>query len=293
MSVSPRGPLVQSAGRPRRSTRTLHRVLAFGAGLAGVGAADEAHGSVTELVGRLSAVLDHVPRAPEATGQDHERRLVLNGQPLRLVTGRTRIPVEQTLAFYHQRFDERAKAPSIGLRMIGVQSKNQQSGYLVMVDPESRGALTAVARRAQPFLSAGPLRMAFAQRRGSATDYMVVSSDRPLPVELLQLSRDHDAPGQDIPHAPRPFGSVRGMNLTEPAAGYSLVSYRLDSPPEAALQLAKDSLRSAGFQEDAAVQAVAVAPLVAHMHRQGQLLMVRARASKGMGSEVTYLCQGQ
>lgn len=296
MSAGVKGPAAHQGRRWRAVKRQLQIALAIGASFCvGVRGAGEARGSVTDLAEHLSSFLGQVPKAPGATAQDQERRLILNGQPLRMVTGHTSASVRQTLAFYRQHFDAQAQAPRLGLRMLGVLSTNDQSGYLVMVDTQSRQVLAAVAGRQLPFLAAGPLRMAFAQRRGSGTDYLTVSSETALRSEQLHPTREQDVPGQDITQVPRPPGSVRRMNLREPAAGYSLLSYYLDTPPEAALEAAKDALRAVGFQEDADFVAAGaqVSPLVTQLQRQGLTVLLRARVHKSAGSEVTYLCHGK
>lgn len=276
--------------RDRRAVqRTVWCVILAALLVAPLGAA---HATVTDLIDRLSGLASQLPRAPGARSHDGERRLVLNGQPLRLATGRAPGGVRGILDFYRQRFDAQARSPRAGLRMLGVQAGDDQAGYVVMIDPESAQALTEVARGERPFLSAGPLRMAYAQQRGDGTDYLIVRTDGPLGAEALRVPKGQDGAGQDIPNTPRPLGALRGLNLFEPATGYGLVSYRLDAvSPESALEVARDVLTAARYVEDPVSHAAAThadsALLQFHRDREG--LLVRAHSRSAGGVEVTYL----
>lgn len=267
---------------------TLPRVALFCGAL---GTAGTARGSVTELIDKLAEIAGQFPTAPGASRQDQERRLILNGQVLHLVTGRTQAPVEQTLDFYRQQFDARARRPKTGLRMLGIKSGDAKAGYVVMVDPDSRDSLLAVAQNELPLPAAGPLRMVYAQRRGDATDYLVSWTDRALPAGVLRPSLSQDAPGQDIPGIPRPANGVRSLNIFEPAAGYGLVSYRLESPIEQALQSTKDQLRAAGFQEDPTLRRAAdsLASSMTQLGRRDDAVLLSGRSHPTQGSEITYL----
>lgn len=259
------------------------------------GTANRAQASVTDLVEQFSGVLRQLPKAPGTRGQDRERRLILNGQPLHLVTGRTADAVRPTLTFYRQRFEERSRAPKLGLRLFGLQNVDDRYGSLVLIDPESREVVREVARRERDILSAGPLRMAIVQKQGDGTDYLLLWSDTPVHADALRPSIDRDAPGQDAPSTPRPPDSVRSLNLFEPAAGYGLVRYLSESPVETALQSTKERLRQAGYQEAPGFAAAAeqLGSALIQMQRPGQSVLLRARPHKTTGSEVTYLVQAQ
>ena len=116
--------------------------------------------------------------------------------------------------------EEQGRAPRRGLRMLGARRVGGDSGYLAMVDPERREVLRSIARGERSLLSAGPLRMAWAQRSRDGTDYLILWTDAAFAEEVL-LPAAGDAPGQDAPGAPRPDGGVRRLSLLEPAAAGS------------------------------------------------------------------------
>lgn len=249
--------------------------------------------SVTDFLEHLTGFMGEVPRAPGALGQSGERRMILNGQHLRVVTGRTQSSVRDTLSFYHHRFEEQSTAQKRGLRLVGVQKIRDDSGYIAMIDPESKDALVSVAEQRRSLLSAGPLRMVYAHRRGGETDYLVLFTNEALSDEKLRVDAAGDTPGRDVPDVPRPDGAVRTYNFYEPSAGYGLVSYLMpaSSSPEDALHSARGRLRAAGFIEDYALQAATeqTAKLMAQFHRKGHSVLVSARARQKGGNEVTYL----
>jgi len=253
------------------------------------------HASVTELAEKLRGLLGQVPKPPGSTGQDKERRLLLNGQVFHVVTGHSERSVRETLEFYRTKLEDQAKAPTLGLRTLGFHQISEESGFLLLVDPLSQSALKAVAAQEELFTSAGPLRMVTAVRRAHGADYLVAWTDEPLRVESLSPSDDLDAPGRDVPGVPRPIGSVRGLSLFEPAAGYGLITYQLPGSPESSLRAARDALRSAGFQEDPDLRTATADrdnPLTQLLSGK-QSVLVKARARRSSGSQVTYLWRTQ
>lgn len=274
----------------------MRRTLAAAFGLCLFSAAP-AHASVTDLVDRIAGLIGRIPRAPGATSQSRERRLVLNGQVLRLITGHARAPLRAALDFYEKQFGAQARAPRAGLRMIGLEQIDADAGYRVLIDPMSREAALGVVRDDRPVLSAGPLRMVYAQRRGDGSDYLVLWTDAPFDEDALGVEGE-DAPGQDAPGAPRPPASIRGLNLFEPAAGYGIVTYALPSAPSEAeaLRAARARLLLAGFVEDADLRTAAAHTRaeVAQFHAKDRSLLVSARARRDRpGCEVTYLWRAQ
>lgn len=254
-----------------------------------------AQASVTDLGEQLGKLLTQVPKPPGATGQDSERKLVLNGQKLHLVTGHTVRPVRETLEFYRVKFEDQAKAPKLGLKTLGVHQATDQSGFLLMIDPQSREAMMGLVEQETQLLSAGPLHMVTAVQRGSGTDYLVAWTDRPLNVEALSPSGENDVAGSDLPQVPRPVGAVRGLNIFEPSAGYGLVSYRFPGAADSSLRIAKESLLAAGFHEDPDSQVVAEqsASPVVQLHRQRNSIILKSRNRRTTGSEVMYLWRAQ
>lgn len=253
------------------------------------------HASVTELAEKLRGLIGQVPKPPGSTGQDKERRLLLNNQVFHVVTGHSERSVRETLEFYRTKLEDQAKAPTLGLRTLGFHQISEESGFLLLVDPLSQSALKAVATQEELFTSAGPLRMVTAVRRGHGADYLFAWTDKPLRLETLSPSDDLDAPGRDIPGVPRPIGSVRSLSLFEPAAGYGLITYQLPGTPESALRAARDVLRNAGFQEDPDLRTATAdsdTPLMQLLSGK-QSVLVKARARSSSGSQVTYLWRTQ
>jgi hypothetical protein len=211
-------------------------------------AAGPASGSVFDL---LPEVVQGMPRAPGDGSGGTRRTVTVNGFPMHLSTGRTERPVEAVLDYYEARYQGGAMKDVLG-RPFSLRRGGPEQGMLLSVEVPDQATAKQVVNLERPFLSAGPLRMVQARRRGLQTDYLTVWSEKPLPESFFRDGRDGqggDAPGADVPGVPRPQGR-RTLSFSEPKAGYTLVIYEVNESADWALQRAAASLSGAGFNQD-------------------------------------------
>lgn len=212
-------------------------------------AAGPASGSVFDL---LPEVVQGMPRAPGDGSGGSRRTVTVNGFPMHLSTGQTERPVEAVLDYYEARYQGGAMKDVLG-RPFSLRRGGPDQGMLLSVEVPDQATARQVVNLERPFLSAGPLRMVQARRRGMQTDYLTVWSEKPLPDSFFQDGQDGqdggDAPGADVPGVPRPQGR-RTLSFTEPKAGYTLVIYEVNDGVDGALQRAASSLSGAGFNQD-------------------------------------------
>lgn len=238
----------------------------------------------------LLGILRPVQATPQTVGQNPPRKLLLNGFPLKVMSGRTPESVDQVLDYYQRSFSREpaGKQPQPMQRQRGTDY-----GALLTVDAPLLDTLKAMRASRKHYALTAPLRMAYARRGDSYTDYLAIWSDEPIAPGVLMPPIDGDAAGMDAPDTPRPPGSLRSFNVYEPAEGYLVVSYSVPSAPQQALESAIGVLRGAGFAADPAFASAASSrgrPLV-RLERPGQDLIVSVVAVKDQpeASTVTYL----
>lgn len=252
---------------------------------------------ITSLGQRLGAAAPAVPKPPTALSHGPARQLRLNGFPIKVLTGAAPGSVTDVLGFYREQFVQIGKPGTIP--PFAVRHAGPDAGYLLGISPE-RAALVRTIEQHLPLTSAGPLRMVYAQRQAGVTHYLAAWSESPLPDGLLTPDRERDAPGEDLPGVPRPRG-VRAFSLSEPEAGYTLVTYRVSDRPDAAVQDAVTRLREAGFADDPSLAAVNAelqlrrpGQPMAHLQRSDRELLVSARTDPAhTGSKLTYLSRAR
>jgi hypothetical protein len=251
--------------------------------------------SVSDLIDRLRSLPPGLPVAPQSLGQAPQRQVRLNGFPLHVTTGQTTGTLDMVLTFYQSHLLQPAKESGAAVQPLILRRKSSDSVYLVSVLPRSAEELRSMLKSRGPLASAGPVRVVYAQRSGSYTNYLALWTDAPIPPQVLQPDPTHDAPGSDLPEVPRPLG-MRTFSIDEPAAGYSLVAYHVNSPPAAALASTVERLRQHGFRADPALQAVTAATenpaqsQLAHLSRAGRSLLVSVRPDTSpQAAVVTYV----
>lgn len=237
-----------------------------------VAAPQPARADITDL---FQLLRPNFPQAPRTLAESAPRHLLLNGFPLRMLSGRTPETPQQVLDFYEQRSRQRSRGavPTPVFRREG-----QDFGILLAADGDGEELLRQMVARRLHYVHLAPLCMVFAQRAGELTTYLAISSDTPMPAQVLSPTSGQEAPGSDVPGVPRPAGSLRSFSLSEPAAGYVAVSYIVDQPPENAFASTVEELRAAGFTVDASFGTAARASgtLTLRLERGRQDLLISA-----------------
>lgn len=229
--------------------------------------------------------------APGELARDPLRRLLLNQVPLTIMTGYTRSSVGEVLDHY-QAIHRGGLLEKYAGGAGGVRRGNAHGGFFFTVEVRDPALAEAAMHAKLPLSSAGALRMIYVQRSGDVTHYLTITSDKALPLGALQPVKGVDAPGTDIPNAPRPAGT-RILSLEEPKAGYRLVTYEVPMTEGAALSLAIERVTGAGFREDHSFRSAAEQ----HGRRivrlsngkQDLLISVRSAARGVPDCRVTYL----
>lgn len=273
--VIPRWPKCVSTGK--KHARLLGIVVTVTLAMPGTVRAD-----ITDLVDRLGGMLGAlrtgVPPAPGSIGSGSTHRMVMNGQSLTVLTGRTTGSIRQVLDHYQKVFPGGALKELAG-HPVAMRREGTQTGQLLIVEVASEAAAKEITEGKRTMLSTGPLRMVYARRAGEYTDYLAASSAKPVPDDAVDPSPDRDAPGADLPGVPRPAGAVRSLSFIDKTTGYSLVQYRLHAAPQAALLQSSEKLRGAGFTEDPSFAGAARdnAEAMRLWSRSGATVMVRVR----------------
>lgn len=238
----------------------------------------------------LLQLLRPVQATPQTLGQSPPRRLLFNGFPLQVMSGRTPESVDQVLDYYQRSF---SREPASKIAQPMQRQRGTDYGTLLTVDAPLLDTLKALHGRRQHYAFTAPLRMAYARRADSYTDYLAIWSDSPLSVGVLVPPVDGDAAGMDAPDTPRPPGGLRSFNVYEPAEGYLVVSYYVRAAPQQALESTIGVLRGAGFSPDPAFANAANIKRrsVVRLERAGQDLLVSASPVKEQpeASTITYL----
>lgn len=247
------------------------------AGLLGSISPRPAHADIRDLFHFLTP---NKAQAPGTVAQAPARRLLLNGYPLDVTIGKTPESTHAVLDFYERRYKghHEGNAPFPTFR-----KEEDDTGILVTANGTLQSLLGGAASREPQTATLPPLCWVFAQRMGDMTSYFAMFSDGPLPASVVSPQSNHDAPGGDVPGIPRPYGSTRSFNLVEPQAGYAMVSYLVDLPPESAFSRTVEQLRNAGFVGDSAFaqSAAQTGNLILYLSRKGQDLMVSANSYVG------------
>jgi len=217
------------------------------------------------------------PGAPGTVSQAPVRRLLLNGYPLEVVSGRTAESPRAVIDFYEQRYRSRGGA---GSAFPTFRQDEDGTSVLATADSTGQSLLKADPGRGRGPGSATipPLCLVFAQVAGDMTSYFAMFTEGAVPAAVISPPRGHDAPGGDVPGIPRPYNSYRSYSLAEPQTGYAMVSYVMDLPPEQAFQSTIEQLRGVGFSADSAqAQAAEQAGfMLLYLNRKGQDLMLTA-----------------
>lgn len=238
----------------------------------------------------LLQLLRPVQTTPHTLSQSAPRKLLLNGFPLKVMSGRTPESVDQVLDYYQRSF---SREPAGKLPQPLQRQRGTDYGALLTVDAPLVDTMRAMHASRKHYALTAPLRMAYARRADSYTDYLAIWSDEPMAPGVLAPPIDGDAAGMDAPDTPRPPGGLRSFNVYEPAEGYLVVSYYVPSAPQQAIESTIGVLRGAGFAPDPGFANAARAkqrPMV-RLERAGQDLIISVSPVKDQpeASTVTYL----
>lgn len=252
----------------------------------------------------LMRFLRPVQLAPRTLTQSPPRKLLFNGFPLHVMSGRTPESIDEVLNFYERSF---SREPDGKPTQPMQRQRGKDFGSLMTVDTTLLAALQAMKRR-QHYATSAPLRMVYAhrvdeppdaaapERGGPKTDYLAIWSEEAVSQDVLAPPRDRDAPGMDAPDTPRPPAGLRSFNMYEPASGYLIVSYEVPAPPQAALESTLLVLRGAGFLPDPGFAAAASAKgkRVVRLERAGGedrdlIVSVQPKRGEPDACTVTYL----
>jgi hypothetical protein len=216
------------------------------------------------------------PQPPRTLANTPPRRLLLNGFPLQMLSGRTPESPRQVLDFYELRYRKRSQG-ALGAPVH--RRDGDDFGLLVAADGNGEELLAQMRARKLHYVHLSPLCMVYAQKVGELTDYVAVFSDAPLPPNVLSPQNGQDAPGSDVPSVPRPAGALRSFSLSEPAVGYTAVSYIVEAPPHSAFSETVAQLRSVGWTGDSAFAQAAnrSGNLMLRLERPGIDLIVSAQ----------------
>jgi hypothetical protein len=266
----------------------MRGLIAMGAALLVLGLSRPGSANITDLL-RFMRPVQAVPRT---LSQSPPRKLLFNGFPITVMSGRTPESIDAVLNFYEQSFSrEPHDKPTQPMQ----RQRGRDFGALVTVDAPLLETLQAMRATHQHYALTAPLRMAYAHRAADAvsTDYLAMWSDSALPAGVLAPPGDKDAPGMDAPETPRPPSGVRSFNLHEPASGYLVVTYDVPLPPQSALEGTLGVLRGAGYAPDPGFAAAAEqrGKRVVRLVQPGRDLIVSVRPDKKApdACTVTYL----
>lgn len=248
-----------------------------------------ARAAITDLFGLLRPP---ARQAPGTLADQPPRRLLFNGFPLQVVSGRTPASVHQVLDFYQERCH---RAPAAALPPPSHREEDDESGVLVAAAGDGRELLQQMRARQLHYVHLAPVCLAFAQRQGELTDYVAVFSDLPLPPQVLTPPSGRDAPGRDLPGVPRPDGALRSFSLIEPATGYTVVSYVLAASVDSALTAVLVPLHSAGFVEDSSFAAAASASgqSLKRLEQRGQEVIVSIQPTSAQRCLIVYVVRSR
>lgn len=258
-----------------------------------LGMSSAARADVTDLFQRLGgwlAARSPVPPAPGSLGKGEPHRFLINGQVFEALVGRTTHPIHDVLDHYQSVYPGGELKKLAAGRPLGMRREGELTGELLTVDVSSEAQARELLDGRRTLLSAGPLRMVYAQRAGSFTDYVALSSARPVPEDALDPAANQDAPGADLDGVPRLIGAIRTLSFIDQRSGYALVQYRVPQSPPAALTLAVQRLQAKGFSEDRALsEAAGSSREPIRLFTRGSIgVMVRARAIES-GSQLVYV----
>ena len=272
----------------------MRRVLSLGIGLLVLLWVSASRASITDLL----QLQRPVTAPPRALSQSPPRKLLFNGFPMQVMSGRTPESVDQVIDFYEQSF---SREPDGRPTQPMQRQRGKDFGSLVTVDAPLLAMLEAMHATKQHYTLSAPLRMAYAHRVAESgavyTDYLAIWSESALSAGVLTPLPAQDAPGLDPPDTPRPPASVRSFNVYEPASGYLVVTYEVPSPPPLALEGTLLVLRGAGYLPDPgfATAANARGKRMVRLERQGRDLLVSVLPKKASpdACTVTYLTRSR
>lgn len=223
----------------------LARVIVFAAvvyGIAMAFAVREARAEVEEIMLGLGSEMMHHPGAEES----RLRELRLNGAAIQMRTGWVTSSLEETLAFFEAKCQERDGRLAQQMAEIGEQlpefaefdrgsvdgtlTMNEGGrGYVSCLDMgEEEQDADSIISRVTRFLDTGNiadvgnLRYMYAERGEESTFYVTMFSDSDLNLNHM-FPETGDAPGVDL--VPRPEGSRRLLSSTETGQPYSMTIY--------------------------------------------------------------------
>ena len=278
---------------PSRRRAERHRGWAAACALVPlVATGSAARADVTDLFQRLGGWLSarsSVPPAPGSLGRGDPHRFLINGQVFDALVGRTTRSIRDVLDHYQSVYPGGELKNLAAGKPLGMRREGELTGELLTVDASSEARARELLDGRRTLLSAGPLRLVYARRTGGFTDYVALSSARPVPEDAVDPPQDRDAPGADLEGVPRPVGAIRTLAFIDQRSGYALVQYRVPQSPPAALALAEQRLRAEGFVEDHALSEAAGDRQAMRVFTRGAIgVMVRAR-SLGSGSQLIYV----
>lgn len=223
----------------------MARVLVFAVvvyGIAMAFAIRSARAEVEEIMLGLGAEMMHHPGAEES----RLRELQLNGAAIQMRTGWVSESLEETLAFFEAKCQERdgrlaQQMAEVGERLPefaqlerdsvdGTLTMNEGSrGYVSCLDMgEEEQDANSIISRVTRFLDTGNiadvgnLRYMYAERGEGSTFYVTMFSDSDLNLNRM-FPENGDAPGVDV--VPRPEGSRRILSSSETGEPYSMTIY--------------------------------------------------------------------
>ncbi len=245
--------------------------------------------AITDLFGILRPP---ARQAPGTLADRPPRRLLLNGFPLQVVSGRTAASVHAVLDFYQERCH---RAASAALPPPSHRQEDDDSGVLVAAAGDGAELLRQMLARRLHYVHLAPVCLALAQRLGDLTDYVAVFSELPIPPQVLTPPSGRDAPGSDLPGVPRPEGALRSFSLIEPATGYTVISYVSFAPADSAIAAVLSQLRGAGFAEDSPFSRAAQASgqLLKRLEQRGQEVLVSVQPTSAGRSLIVYLVRSR
>lgn len=198
---------------------------------------------------------------------DAPRTLILNGVPLRLLSGSTKDSPAALLGSFRarckrvaarvdsdQRIQKTQRAQlSVLPAFDGVlQRSTPRGGYLACLDAGGPLSLRAFADRVRNFAqngdlaAIGNLRFVWARTERGTTSYVALSTQGSVPLYAMFPSRG-DAPGADHPSLPRPAGTRRTLSAWQENQAPMLATYAASVAPDVLLSRYRAQLEGAGF----------------------------------------------
>lgn len=255
-----------------------------------------AQAAITDLVDQVGGYLasitrgpGRVPLAPGNIGSGTQQRLLVNGQLLQLLIGRTALPSKEVLDFYQAQYGGGLLQQNSG-RPAALRQELGEQSYFITTEVRDSQAVADLKSGKKTLLQTGGLRMVITRQSGTHTDYIVARSEQPFADEAIEPPPGRDAPGHDLRGIPRPLGSVRGLSVEDPDHDYALVQYRVAMGAETAVETAVSLLRQAGFREDLSFHGAVTATgePMRHLQRGNQGLLMFARELRP-GAQLTYV----